>query len=290
MGSSSSSQFDSFKFRSSAHENWFRAMQVSKKVAYERALKINDDEHPHIVKEVTGRGWIPLFNPMDSCVPIVQEFYANARRFENDDLGRFKTKVRGVIVDFSPTTINNFLGLSFSYVNYCQFFLVQRGGGLDYDDVLKTICKPDAQWILDARNVPFKLGRADLLPVAKAWCALIQSNILPTTNMSDVNLRRATLIYCIMKGDTVKLAKLIADNIESLAQTKHGNLGYPSLITVLSITQKVPMEGEIMKAPPRPSPFICWTDLPVRRHLLVEPQDLQGHHNHLVPQQVHVHP
>ncbi|KAL4300819.1 hypothetical protein AHAS_Ahas17G0239000 [Arachis hypogaea] len=63
---------------------------------------------------------------------------------------------------------------------------------------------PRAHWKKDARGPPFQLRMNDLKPVARGWLEFIQRSILPTSNCSEVTVRRAVMIHCIMLGNEVE--------------------------------------------------------------------------------------
>ncbi|MED6139534.1 hypothetical protein PIB30_084687 [Stylosanthes scabra] len=91
-------------------------------------------------------------------------------------------------------------------------------------------------WELGARNNPLYLKRRDLRPLARSWHKFIIHNILPTSNQSEVTVKRVVLIHCIIHGQDVRVEKLIAkamtDIVKDLHTTRHP-LAFPNVIARL---------------------------------------------------------
>ncbi|RYR73852.1 hypothetical protein Ahy_A02g008388 [Arachis hypogaea] len=102
----------------------------------------------------------------------------------------------------------------------------------NYDQILRDICVPGADWERSAGKKPKFIKRTDLTPEAKGWFELVRRSILPTANNSEVNLKRATMVHCILKGGEIKVHELIAEGIRKMAEKSdsRGTLGYPSTI------------------------------------------------------------
>ncbi|RYR38874.1 hypothetical protein Ahy_A09g044152 [Arachis hypogaea] len=101
-----------------------------------------------------------------------------------------------------------------------------------------------ADWERGAGNKPKFIKRTDLTPEAKGWFELVRRSILPAANNSEVNLERATMVHCILKGGEIKVHEIIAQGIRKMAEKSdaRGTLGYPS--TIYRICKKAGVEFE----------------------------------------------
>lgn len=64
---------------------------------------------------IRENGWIMLCaQPTVGYHKLAQEFYANAFRVDNDNLGKNKTMVRDVDIDYSPKIIREFFSIQYS--------------------------------------------------------------------------------------------------------------------------------------------------------------------------------
>ncbi|MED6188414.1 hypothetical protein PIB30_085683 [Stylosanthes scabra] len=113
------------------------------------------------------------------------------------------------------------------------------------DKVLTNLCIPGATWRLSSGQPaqPIQLRRAELTPLARGWQEFIIHSIIPTGNMSEINIARAILIRSIIRGEDVRAEELIADNIVVIAQgiQGKGKLAFPSIIYKLCKDAQVPM-------------------------------------------------
>ncbi|MED6113496.1 hypothetical protein PIB30_071329 [Stylosanthes scabra] len=83
------------------------------------------------------------------------------------------------------------------------------------DEVISDICMPGAQWKMSSSQPPhpIQLRRQDLTPVAREWAEFIIHSMIPTGNKSEITVARAVLIRSIIKGNDVRVERLIADSI-----------------------------------------------------------------------------
>ncbi|RYR03694.1 hypothetical protein Ahy_B06g082894 isoform B [Arachis hypogaea] len=96
----------------------------------------------------------------------------------------------------------------------------------------------------DANNKYKYLRRGDITPEVKGWYELVKRSILGTVNTSEVNKKRAVILYCIIVGGEVKVHEIIASDIQRIAEKNSAGalLHYPSTIMRLCMKAKVPME------------------------------------------------
>ncbi|MED6150967.1 hypothetical protein PIB30_077789 [Stylosanthes scabra] len=214
MASSSApvSVFDEHRFRKEFNQQLFESHARRIKVILEVGFDLKEDEYPQIMEQVMLRGWRRLAAPHTSVSKLlVQEFYANAaisdeEAAEQEEL-LYKSFVRGVKVDFSPTNIRRVMRFK------------------------------------RETTVPIQLRRTELHPLAKGWQEFIIHSLVPTGNKSKVTIARAILIHCIMRGEEVRAEDIIADNMSVIAQglPNKGNLAFPSTIYKLCKDVGVPL-------------------------------------------------
>ncbi|RYR09313.1 hypothetical protein Ahy_B05g077569 [Arachis hypogaea] len=103
-----------------------------------------------------------------------------------------------------------------------------------------------ADWERGAGNKPKFIKRTDLTPEAKGWFELVRRSILLAANNSEVNLERATMVHCILKGGEIKVHEIIAQGIRKMAEKSdsRGTLGYPSTIYRICKKARVVFEDE----------------------------------------------
>ncbi|MED6197617.1 hypothetical protein PIB30_058190 [Stylosanthes scabra] len=110
---------------------------------------------------------------------------------------------------------------------------------LDYHDldvVIRDICVPIARWACEAGGAPQHLKRHDLLPILTGWHEFIIHSILPTTNKSEITLKRAILIHVIMKSQEVRAEKLIEEAMSEIVGALHLEklpLAFPNVVARL---------------------------------------------------------
>ncbi|MED6165436.1 hypothetical protein PIB30_099476 [Stylosanthes scabra] len=88
-----------------------------------------------------------------------------------------------------------------------------------------------------------KLRRQELNPVARGWHEFSIHSLIPSSNRSKIQVIRAILIHCIMRGKDVRAEDIIADKIVRMAQgiKEKGKLGFPSTIYKLCKEAGVPL-------------------------------------------------
>ncbi|MED6197440.1 hypothetical protein PIB30_056506 [Stylosanthes scabra] len=109
-------------------------------------------------------------------------------------------------------------------------------GNQDLDDVIRDLCVEGLVWALGARNNPLYLKRSNLNSIERGWHEFVIQNIMPTTNQSEVTIKRAVLIHYIMHGQEVRVEKIIVDammNIINKIYTSKPPLAFPNIIACL---------------------------------------------------------
>ncbi|MED6129479.1 hypothetical protein PIB30_108369, partial [Stylosanthes scabra] len=186
------------------------------------------------------------------------EFYANA--WESDKAKRkhptYTSSVRGTEVSFSPSNIKRVLKLkSDPYPNAPSYH--ERKANKDYrlDHILEDMCEEDAQWVCHRDGRPHYLRRSDLEPMSKGWYQFVCRSLLPTTNHSELTIKRAMLIHSIIIDENINVEEIIAEQIYKFVYKTDisSSLPFPSIIAALCADAKIhaiPNDTLIPQEPP----------------------------------------
>ena len=186
-------------------------------------IKEKGFHHPHNLfrKTIVAKGWRALCQPPRlAAMSVVREFYDNLASHVIK-----KVRVRGVLVDFSAESINQFYNID--HVPPESFdWLYERP---DYPEVIWVLTNGRGEWKLnnDGHAVHFKAKHLSYIP--KVWHHFITSCLIPTTNVCEVTTKRALLNYAIIQDIPFDVGQVIEDAILHNQDTKM-NLGHPFLI------------------------------------------------------------
>jgi len=87
--------------------------------------------------------------------------------------------------------------------------------------------------------------------LAQVWTTFLLVNIVPIGHVSNLNVPRCHLLYCIMREDlTIHVATIISEEIHKFVRyevnkntkKEKGALGFPALIIALCQDQRVEVE------------------------------------------------
>ncbi|KOM57426.1 hypothetical protein LR48_Vigan11g045900 [Vigna angularis] len=198
----------SSKFLSRKHKRHFNIVQ-DRRILMERKARLILDFVPQFGEKLENRNWERLATyPAPANIAVVKEFYTNARR-----LGDYPTE---------------------EYTSYCQFALSMEEGA-DFVDVESVLCVRGGHFQRNRNGVVVNIRRADLTPLAKHWMTFSHANIQPCSHVSDITFSRALLLNCVLRGMSINIGQIIANEIQVCANTMNNKapLGHPSLITHL---------------------------------------------------------
>ena len=163
---------------------------------------------------------------------VVPEFYANlATNVLN------KVRVRGVLVDFSAKSINEFYNLE--PVNSDAYDRLQEQP--NYPEVLRLLTNGRGEWKLNNEGHTVQFKAKHLAYILEVWHHFIISHFIPTTNVCEVIVKRALLNYVIIQDIPFDVGRVIEDAILYKKDAKM-NLGHPFLIYGLCRTVEIPLE------------------------------------------------
>ena len=216
---------------------------------------------------------LPKFDP-----EIVREFYANA--YSKDNAGEKRSKVRGRSVNYDRAAISEFLGnpLPLEPGQRCDFTRKMRSHEpYDENKVALLICAANRSYQVGPTGNPLKILRGDMKTLAQVWTTFLLANIVPIGHVSDLNVPKCHLLYCIMREDlTVDIATIISEEIHKFVRYEvntrndkaKGALGFSALITALCQDQRVEVELTEKIRPSITKRFI--------EHFCTHPEDLSN--------------
>lgn len=224
--SSSADMVEDNRFINSNAAQYY-AMLLNKSMPRERGFDLEHARRP-LIEQLRNRHWRHFIKtPSDAVIPVVREFYANLRDFH----GTPDVQVRGVSVSFSAESINKLYQLpQFENDEYTVF----RQAPVEFDELIEYLCYPEAVWKLSASGHVMSFQARFLKQAAAAVFLFIIARLMPAKHATDVTKDRAILLYCILKGHTMDVGKIIEASIFHAAiSNKNVNLPHPSLITEL---------------------------------------------------------
>ena len=189
---------------------------------------VNLTKYPIFDTMLRERGWEELNNmvPEENNKSVVMEFYSNARFTET----KYQSYVRGKVIDFSPDTINNLLGLVAP--EECAVRRLEREakswGDNRWAELLAQMCRPGATW-KKARMLTY----AEFLPIPKAWASFVIQTLESTSCSSEIPLKRVLTVSAILDQQHINVGELIANNIHMFAKGNRSVYGHGSMINWL---------------------------------------------------------
>ncbi|KOM34742.1 hypothetical protein LR48_Vigan02g089200 [Vigna angularis] len=156
-------------------------------------------------------------------------------KLENRNLGRLATY---------PASAN--IAVVKEFNTNCQFALNMEEGS-DFGDVESVLCVPGGNFQRNRNDVVVNIKRVYMTPLSKYWMAFSHAKIQPCSHVSDITISRALLLYCVLRGMSINIGQVIANEIQVCANTMNNKapLGHPSLITHLC-----ELTGVNISAPP----------------------------------------
>ena len=176
--------------KSSSMRVWPRSSTSFPKTGSSLKKKVFTTPEDFFRKTIANKGWRALCQPPRlATTMVVREFYANlvANVLK-------KVRVRGVFVDFSVTSINEFHNLE--PVNYDAYDRLQEHP--NYLEVLRLLTNDRGEWNLNNEGHAVHFKAKHLAYIPKVWHRFITSHLIPTTNVCEVITKRALLKYVII--------------------------------------------------------------------------------------------
>ena len=175
-------------------------------------------------KTIATKGWRALCQPpRPAATSVVLEFYANLTSHFIK-----KVQVRGVLVDFSAESINQFYNLD-SVPPEPFNRIYERPDWPDYPEVIRVLTNGRGEWKLNSEGHAVHFKAKHLAYIPKVWHHFITSRLILTTNVCEVTAKRALLNYAIIQDIPFDVGQVIEDAILHNRDAKM-NLGHPFLI------------------------------------------------------------
>ena len=170
--------------------------------------------------------------PRLAATMVVREYYVNlAENVLN------MVRVRGVVVDFSAKSINEYYHLELMNSDAYDRLLETP----NYLEVLRMLTKDRGEWKLNNEGHVVHFKAKHLAYIPKVWHHFITSRLILTTNVCEVTEKRALLNCAIIQDIPFNVGQVIEDVILYNKDAKM-NLGHPFIIYELCKKSAVPLE------------------------------------------------
>ncbi|KOM45637.1 hypothetical protein LR48_Vigan06g094300 [Vigna angularis] len=177
------------------------------------------DLAPQFGEQLENRNWGRLATyPAPASIAVVKEFYTNARRLGDHLAEDYLSYVKGHAIRYDPNSINKFLNTEWA---------------------------EKQEWCL------VNIRRVDLTPLAKYWMAFSHANIQLCSHVLDITVSRALLLYCVLRGMSINIGQVMANEIQVCANTMNSKepLEHPSLIIHLCELARVNISAPPFERP-----------------------------------------
>ncbi|MED6173631.1 hypothetical protein PIB30_061465 [Stylosanthes scabra] len=163
--------------------------------------------------------------------------------------------IRGKDISFSPEAIHKVLSLRNSPLNNVASYHDRKNANeLRPDDILRDLCIPGARWITYDNRKPHFLRRTDLQNMARGWYEFVTRSIMPTTNRSEVNTKRAMLVHSIIIVEDIQVDEIIANQIYKFTKKTNlrAKLPFPGIVKRLCNRAKASIPEDTLIPVERP--------------------------------------
>ena len=210
--------FDLTKFVNEGVADRFGTICKNRSFKKEKGFHHPDD---FFRKTIANKGCRALCQPpRPAAISVVLEFYSNLA----SNVVK-KVRVRGVLVDFSVKSINQFYNLD--PVPPEPFDRLHEQP--DYPEVLRVLTNGRGEWKLNSEGHAVHFKAKHLAYIPKVWHHFIMPRLILTTNVCEVTAKRALLHYAIIQDIPFDVGQVIEDTILHNRDAKI-NLGHPFLI------------------------------------------------------------
>ncbi|KEH27961.1 hypothetical protein MTR_5g454250 [Medicago truncatula] len=235
--------FERERFRSRYHQDRYIEL-LDQSMWCERVFNLNPEgPFKEIAKLLLDRGWERLLKPLtDINAELVREFYANALP-ENPytDPFTFETFVRGRTIRFDREAINTYLGNPFelNHPDDIDDFHDKQNRGhfilpVPHEEIKRFILLEGYNYDISEAGREYRAQYKFMTNEAKIIQKLILYNVVPNSHLSDCVVEVCPLIYYILKGIKVDIARTIAWELRMITLQGRGErearLSFPGLI------------------------------------------------------------
>jgi len=216
--------FERERFRSRYHQDRYVAL-LKQAMWPERVFSINPEgPFREIGQLFIDQGWSRLLNPItDLNAELVREFYANALpENPHTELFPYETFVRGRVIRFDRDALNQFLGDPFPLrpgdmddyhikVNMGTFTLSEL-----FEEVKRFILLEGCNYDVSEAGREFRAQYKALTNPAKIIQKFLLYNVIPNSHLFDCVVKVCPLIYYILKGIKVDIARTLAHELKKI--------------------------------------------------------------------------
>lgn len=177
---------------------------------------------------------------------LIWEFYANAQRVTSDEEDpteneAFVSWVRGKVIKYDWKTINSVLKCKF-HDSVCPFAEAKRSdkSTWPYNEIKDSLVRSGRDWAPTSKISSAKIMVVDLAPIPKAMAYFIHHNLSTNQSGSELISERALLLYQIPQKKQVNIGRIIAADMDEIAQSPKKSLGHATVIYLLCKEADVP--------------------------------------------------
>ena len=217
------------RFRSRYHQDQYVAL-LQQAMWPERVFNIDPEGHfREIAQLFLDQGWSRLLNPITNLnAELVREFYANALpENPHTELFQYETFVRGRVICFDRDAINQYLRNPFplQYPHDMDGFHAKQNMGHftlsgPHEEIKRFILSEGCNYNVSDAGREYRAQYKALTNPAKIIQKFLQYNVIPNSHLSDCVVEVCPLIYYILKGIKVDIARTIAWELKVTLQGK----------------------------------------------------------------------
>jgi len=239
--------YDNLKFKSAFHQARYMEL-VEEMLWYEQVFNLSPEgAYNHIYQLFAKQEWGRLLQPPKKVnVELVREFYTNALPTLSTNPFTFQTFVRGRDISFTRDAINEYLVNPYHLAErdeLCEFHATLAQGSFNYSEIERTIVKSGRHYDVSDAGRKHRAKYVDLTLPAQVILKLILHNIRPKSHILTTTVDVAALIYYILKGKKVDIARTITYDMKLVTlhgkSTKKCPLAFPGLIMGLIIATRM---------------------------------------------------
>ena len=246
-------------FRTTYHEARYDQIKTRNMVE-EKHWMYQNETFPEVTNLLKKQKLIHFNDKIQTVsLDLIWEFYANAQRVTSDEEDpteneAFVSWVRGKVIKYDWKTINSVLKCKF-YDSVCPFAEAKRSdkSTWPYNEIKDSMARPGRDWAPTSKISPAKIMVVDLAPIPKAMAYFIHHNLSTNRSGSELISERALLLHQILQKKQVNIGRIIAADMDEIAQSPKKSLGHATVIYLLCKKAGVPdFSDSLMLRPAAP--------------------------------------
>ncbi|KAI5436946.1 hypothetical protein KIW84_023175 [Lathyrus oleraceus] len=174
---------------------------------------------------------------VSSLTTLTTSPYDESQRASNDDYAdviELVSWVRGKKIDFGWQNINRVLKCKFRE-SHCRFHKMKGSSrsGWPFNDMRQLLVQSDKDWQPVEKQTPSKMLVVDISPISMALAYYMHHTLDTYKNGSDLIVERAFTLYFLLKRQPGNIGRIIAGDVDVIAQSSKKSLGYATVILLL---------------------------------------------------------